>query len=276
MSILQFSNRAAKFIIPVLFAAAVSIPEANGQGSVLVTPNRVVFDKQTSIKEVTIANTGNEQATVIISTKQYRMIEDGTFEEITTPDEGQKFASDHLRYFPKKVTLAPRKSQTIKVEVIGREDMEEGEYRSYLNFRKDPKKSASSVTVDEKGISATLVPSFGITIPVIIKAGNLDAAVQISDASINADRKLNMVLNRKGNASVYGDITVEHVALDGKVTKLSTVKGIAVYTPNATRHFTIDLSKEKTNLATGTLKIVYKAQRDENGKTLAVTELKLN
>jgi P pilus assembly chaperone PapD len=275
MSIVLFNRHTAKFVIPVLFAAAISTPDANAQGSILVTPGRVVFEKQTSIKEVTVANTSNEPATVIIMPKQYRMKEDGAFEEITTPDEGQKFATDHLRYFPKKVTLAPKKSQTIKIEVVNREGMDEGEYRSYLNFKTEPKKSANNVTIDEKGISATLVPAFGITIPVIIKSGNLDATVRISETSLNTDNKLNLVFNRKGNASVYGDLIVEHVASNGQVTKLSTIKGIAIYTPNTTRHFTVDLSKENANLSEGMLKVVYKAHRDENGKILAATELKL-
>jgi P pilus assembly chaperone PapD len=275
MSILKFTNRTAKFIIPALIAGASLTGKANAQGSLLVTPNRIVFDKNASIKEVTIANTGNDQATVIITPKQYKMTEDGGFEEISVNEAGQNFAVDYIRYYPKKITLAPHKSQTVKIEVIGRERLTNAEYRSYLNFKTEAK-NASNVTLDDKTISATLVPSFGITIPVIIKAGDLAATVQISDVMLKENRQLSLVFNRTGSASVYGDLNIEHVSPNGKVTKLSPVKGIAVYTPNALRRFSVDLSKEKADLTSGILRIVYKAQRDEKSKTLAATELNLN
>lgn len=70
------------------------------QGDLLITPRRVVFDGKMKSREINLANTGKETATYNVSIIQYRMREDGSFEEIFEPDPGQKFADPYIRFFP--------------------------------------------------------------------------------------------------------------------------------------------------------------------------------
>ena len=78
------------------------------QGNLLITPKRVVFEGNKRSIDISLANIGDDTATYAISLIQIRMTEEGSFESITEPDEGQLFASPYLRFFPRSVTLGPQ------------------------------------------------------------------------------------------------------------------------------------------------------------------------
>jgi len=79
----------------------------SAQGNLLVTPRRAVFEGTKRSVDLNLANVGQDTATFAISLVQIRMKEDGGFETITTPDPGQNFADQNLRFFPRSVTLPP-------------------------------------------------------------------------------------------------------------------------------------------------------------------------
>ena len=258
-------------------------PSLLAQGDLLVTPRRVVFSGSQRVVELNLANTGQDMAQYNVSIIQYRMTEEGAFEEITEPDPGQFFADKILRFFPRIVTLAPNEAQTVKMQVINQDRLAPGEYRSHVYFRAVPKETAlgfENQNQDTTSLSVRLIPIFGITIPVIIQVGESDTEVSLSDLSVEAvndtTNRLHMTFNRTGNMSVYGDLKVIHIAPDGSETNVGTVNGIAVYTPNALRKFRFDLDRTKNvNYKSGKIRITYSAQSDVAPKTFATAELNL-
>ncbi len=258
-------------------------PSLLAQGDLLVTPRRVVFSGSQRVVELNLANTGQDTAQYNVSIIQYRMTEEGAFEEITEPDPGQFFADKNLRFFPRIVTLAPNEAQTVKMQVINQDRLAPGEYRSHVYFRAVPKETAlgfENQNQDTTSLSVRLIPIFGITIPVIIQVGESNTEVSLSDLSVEAvndtTNRLHMTFNRTGNMSVYGDLKVIHIAPDGAQTNVGTVNGIAVYTPNALRKFRFDLDRTKNvNYKSGKIRITYSAQSDVAPKTFATAELNL-
>ncbi|NLA16204.1 MAG: molecular chaperone [Bacteroidales bacterium] len=254
-----------------------------GQGNLLVTPRRVVFDGSRRVMELNLANTGQEPARYNISFVQYRMTEDGAFEEITEPDPGQFFADKHLRFFPRTILLGPNEAQTVRMQVLGRERLEPGEYRSHVYFRAVPDELALGEVdpdADTTAVSIRLIPIFGITIPVIIRVGENTTEVTLSDLGLTKDEegrtRLGFTFNRTGNMSVYGDITVTHVAPNGIETQVGVVNGIAVYTPNTLRKFQLQLAElEEIDYSSGKLLITYTAQSDVRPQTYATAQLNL-
>jgi len=276
----------SKFITSLgglLFFSIFFTPSLLAQGDLLVTPRRVVFSGSQRVVELNLANTGQDTAQYNVSIIQYRMTEEGAFEEITEPDPGQFFADKNLRFFPRIVTLAPNEAQTVKMQVINQDRLAPGEYRSHVYFRAVPKETAlgfENQNQDTTSLSVRLIPIFGITIPVIIQVGESDTEVSLSDLSVEAvndtTNRLHMTFNRTGNMSVYGDLKVIHIAPDGAETNVGTVNGIAVYTPNALRKFRFDLDRTKNvNYKSGKLRITYSAQSDVAPKTFATAELNL-
>lgn len=253
------------------------------QGNLLITPRRVVFDGTKRVQELNLANTGKDTAKYNVSIVQYRMKEDGSFEEITQPDPGQNFADKNIRFYPRTVTLGPNEAQVVKMQVANTANLPAGEYRSHVYFRAVPKQGALGEvdkTKDSTAVSVKLVPIFGITIPVIIRIGESTTKVNLSDLKLemvnDTTTRLNVTFNRTGNMSVYGDLKVVHVSPAGAETPVGTVNGIAVYTPNAIRRFRVDLDKKAVvNYHSGQLRVTYSAQSDTKPEKFAEAELKL-
>lgn len=259
-----------------------SVPAA-AQGNLLLMPRRVIFEGSKKYEELNLANTGRDTARYVISFMHIRMKEDGGFEEITQPDSGENFADKFVRYFPHSVTLGPAESQVIKIQLTRTNELVPGEYRSHLYFRAIPPglPLGEKPTAADSGISIRLVPVFGISIPVIIRVGESTCEVSLSDLSLEkAEGKtstLNLTFHRTGKMSVYGDLRVDHISVEGKTTVVGEIKGIAVYTPNASRKAKISLAATPgVNYKKGKLHVTYTSSADAiKPVKLAETELVL-
>ncbi len=250
------------------------------QGNLLVMPRRVVFEgNNMRSQELNLANTGRDTARYIISILDIRMTKEGNFEVIDQPDSGQHFAGRFLRFFPHAVTLGPNESQVIKLQVSRTSELEPGEYRSHIYFRAVPEERTADVVEPSRdsAITIRIVPEFGISIPVIIRSGETSAQVELQDASIDAAAegaaRLNLVIARKGNRSVYGDLAVNFYPTQGKMIQIAAVKGIAVYTPNASRQIRLDLAKKAgVNYHAGRIQVVFSAPAETKYERYAETE----
>jgi hypothetical protein len=210
------------------------------------------------------------------------MKNDGGFETITEPDPGQRFAAEFIRFFPRSVTLGPNESQVVKVQLTKTNQLTDGEYRSHFYFRAVPKQNAlgEEAITDSTSISVKLTPIFGITIPVIIRRGEPTLKVALSDLAFQLENdtvpKMKMVFNRSGNVSVYGDIVVEHISVQGTVTRVGVANGLAVYTPNTERQFQINLNNVPgVDFNTGTLRVIFSSSSDVKPVRYAEAELAL-
>ena len=241
------------------------------QGNLLITPRRVVFEGNKRSTDLNLANIGDDTATYAISLVEIRMTENGGFESITEPDEGQKFASPYLRYFPRTVTLGPNEAQTVKIQLIRSGNLDPGEYRSHIYFRAVPREKPlgeeEEVVSDPSSIAVKLTPIFGITIPAIIRVGEPSARVTITDPQLRFENdtipRLGIVFNRTGDDSVFGDIAVDHISPQGTVTRVGIANGVAVYTPNTRRRFEFSLiNTSGLDLGSGRLLITFSAPSD--------------
>jgi len=283
----QYVHHKAKyvglFVSGLLFLSIICTSGAMAQGNLLITPRRVVFDGTKRVQELDLANTGQDTAKYNVSIIQYRMKEDGSFEEITQPDPGQNFADKNIRFFPRTVTLGPNEGQVVKMQVTNTDKLAPGEYRSHVYFRAEPKQVAlgeKETQRDSTTVSVKLIPIFGITIPVIIRVGESTTKVSLSDLKMemvnDTINRLEITFNRTGNMSVFGDLKVIHVSPAGFKKQVGVVNGIAVYTPNSVRRFRMDLDKKaKVDYHTGSLTVTYSAQSDTKPEKFAEAELKL-
>lgn len=271
----------ACFIASIVFAISAPLT-AIAQGNLLVTPKRIVFEGSKRSEELNLANIGKDSATYDISFIQIRMKEDGTVENITEPDSTQNYADKYLRFFPRSVTLAPNEAQTVKVQIIRTAEIKPGEYRSHMYFRAVPNERPLGEKEIQKdtSISVRIIPIFGISLPVIIRSGEPSVQVNFSDLKVeNKDSvpTLKITFNRKGNMSVYGDVLVDHISTNGKVSHVGVVRGLAVYSPNTIRHFNLALNRASgINFRSGKLHVVYSPDQNTKGTVLAEEYINLD
>jgi hypothetical protein len=251
------------------------------QGNLMIYPKRVVFEGRKKVEKLVLSNTGKETAVYNISFLEYKMNENGEMKAITEPEEGIRFASPFVRVFPRIVTLLPGESQTVKVQLYNTQNLTDGEYRSHLYFRAEKNNTAlgQGNQSQDSAISVKLEPIFGLSIACIIRMGDDNTTVSVTDPQFvqaigSENDVLSFRLDRSGNMSVYGDFSINYTAPDKKVYDVAKMKGVGVYTPGDYRNLKIKLNKpENVNFSGGSLKVVF--TQNESKKVLTETELKL-
>lgn len=250
-------------LILILFGNSYNIIHA--QGDLLIEPHRVVFEKNQVKKVITLINTGDKTATYSVSFVQRRMNEDGSFTAITETDSLNRFADPFLRIYPRSVTLSGREGQTVMLQRRRNSIMEPGEYRSHLYFRAAAEEKTkplenTETKADENSFSVNITPIYGISIPIIIRSGEVNALATLSDLKILnlQEPEISFTLNRKGNISIYGDFTVEYFPVKGEPFIVGRQNGVAIYTTINKRYISIKLDKtSEMDLSKGLIKISY-------------------
>lgn len=284
MKISVIKRKASVIWVLVSITALVIISnKSDAQGNLLITPRRVVFEGNKQSQELTLANTGVDTAKYTVSFVQYRMTEEGSFDQIETPDEGQLFADKYLRFFPRSVSLPPNGSQVIRMQYRKMPDMQNGEFRSHVYFRAVPNEKLlgdEQTNADTAAIGIKLVPIFGISIPVIIRNGDLQVKVDLKalklDTKSDTVPNLTIKFERTGDKSVYGDLTVMWASAQGEPIEVGVVRGLAVYTPNKSRTFKMQLrNMPGVDYKKGKLMIKFQAPNDGKAELYAEKELSL-
>ena len=251
-------------------------------------PTRIVLEKNQRAAQVELMNNGTAPETYRINLVNRRMGEMGEFIALEAPGPGDQFADPLLRYSPKQVTVQPGSSQTVRILVRKPADLAPGEYRSHLQFdRVADAAGASSVeqvsAPGDNGIGVVITALVGASIPVIVRQGDTQASATLSDLTLlpaaggaGAAPALSFVINRSGNRSLYGDLTVRFTPKGGQTVELAKAGALAVYVPNPLRRARMALQVPAgTTLAGGTLNLTYRERAEAGGKMMAEASLSL-
>lgn len=257
-------------------------PKLRAQEQISVSPKRVIFEGPKKIAEVNLTNEGLDSAKFAISFIQLRMTLDSKFVEITNPDQGQNFADKNIRFYPRSVMLGPNESQVVRLQLTKGNELMPGEYRSHLYFKslKNQKALGFDGVKKDSILNLNISPTFGITIPVIIRVGESTTVLNITDLKMEktatSSQILFLTINRTGNMSAYGDIKVIYIAPNGKETEIALLNGIAIYTPNASRIVKVDIfNTSNLDFNKGTIRVLFSSQSETRPQKLAEAELVL-
>ena len=270
MSLLSKAVAAAAFMAaPFLLTQ----PAQAGVGDLLVAPTRLVLNGGRSA-EVILNNIGDEPATYRISAEFRRMKPDGTLEEVADPSDSEKSARDMLMYAPRRVTLAPHEPQSIRIAARPPQGLPDGEYRVHLLFRAIPPSTpvTQSASAPEKGVSFKLVPVYGVTIPVIVRLGNLEAKAGIENVHVeNRDGKpvIALDIDRTGGRSTFGEV---RVLKPGVKDPIALSRAVAVYTELNQREVVLPINEDFKGPISGPVTVQYLETFDDGTKTIAETQ----
>jgi hypothetical protein len=268
------------FLIGFLLISDVA--KAQEKPGLLITPTRVTIEGRARSAAVSLANNGNVEGTYAISIVNRRMLEDGSIKPVEEAMEGDKFADHMLRISPRRVTLQPGEHQNVRILARKPSGLEDGEYRSHLNFKIIPKDDTleREKVAEENSLTINIKANFGVTIPIIVREGDVVASSTIDNLKISSmedgGKEASFSINRTGNRSLYGDIIILYKNNDGKEYILKSLGGLAVYTPNQKRTFKIRLDiPDGVKVDDGTVEVKYKEKAKEGGKILASKVLEL-
>src|SRR5690348_10637014 len=263
-------------IIPVALAAALAAfagPASAGVGDLLVAPTRLVLDGRRGA-EIVLNNVGDEPATYRISVEFRRMTPEGNLVEVSDPTPQEKAAADMIVYAPHRVTLAPHQPQSIRIAARPPAGLPDGEYRVHLLFRAIPPATPVAPSNGEpvKGLHLQLIPIYGVTIPVIVRLGNLQATAGISNVELekkDGKSEIGLDLNRAGSRSTFGEVLV---LKPGVKDPIAVEKAVAVYTELGTRHVSIPIDDNFKGELTGPVTVQYLETYDDGNQKIAETQ----
>lgn len=253
--------------------ASFSTAAAAGVGDLLVAPTRLVLDGRKA-NEIILNNTGDEPATYRISVEFRRMTSDGDLTEVSEPNAEEKAAADMIVYAPRRVTLAPHEPQSIRIAARPPQGLPDGEYRVHLLFRAVPPPNpvVAASTEPVKGVHLRLIPIYGVTIPVIVRLGNLQASAGISDVRLEekgGKPAVGLELSRTGTRSTFGEVRVLKPGVKDPVAINRTV---AVYTEINRRHVSLAVDPNFKGDLAGPVTVQYVEIYDDGRQKLAESQ----
>ncbi len=265
-----FWKKPARRLMLVVAASLTTVmPVQMAQANdLLVAPTRVVLDGQRGT-EVILNNIGNVEATYRISLELRRMTPEGALEDVLpeNANEKEKSTLDIIRYAPRRVTLPPNQPQAIRIGLQNMETLPDGEYRAHMLFRAIPPTPAADAA-DDGSLKIQLIPIYGITIPIIVRKGDLEVGAAISNAHLGRDNEgpaLKFDLGRKGQRSLFGEIRVKKA---GVSEPLLVAKGIAIYSELDQRTVSLALAPEVAAQMHGDITISYYEAQEVGGRLI--------
>ncbi len=244
-----------------------------------MTPTRIVFEGPMRTAEVFLLNRSDRVRSYAMEFVQCRMDEKGELKELdkaAKPEADERFGDSYLRFTPRRVILEPHQSQVVRLQLRKPLDLAEGEYRSHLKFRLIPTaEDAAKPDSVKKGVRIKLIPLYGVTIPVIVRHGKLQATSSITGLHLDAKggqgkANLAITIERKGSCSTIGNLEALWKTAGKRDVSVGMIKGLAVYTPNARRTIVMPLAVPKgSDLRGGQLIVRYIEHGEESERLLA-------
>ena len=249
-----------KFLLKtfLIFGFVAGMPTL-GVAKISVAPQYVLFDKGTpKVQTVSVINNSEKEKTYNVKLLHYKQMPDGTYKQVETEEENNKFADNLLFFGPRRFTLAPNVAQSIKIQRKPKADLEAGEYKSHLLFQEAEEENVATTdnAPKEKGLSFTITALYGVSIPVVVRNGDLQSNVILKNLKHEKNYEKDLLLLdivREGNKSLRGDVVVKY-----KNKEIGILKGINIF-------LSIDKRSVSIPLNLGDIKV-----EDIKGKTLTV------
>jgi hypothetical protein len=266
--------------VGLLFAAfgigiAAPYPLA-AQGDLLIAPTRLVLDGRRG-GEVILSNIGDEEATYRVTLELRRMTPEGELEPVeeSAANLTEKAALEMIRYAPRRVILPPGEPQAIRISARPGADLPDGEYRVHMSFAALPKVrpvAPPDEASPAQGISISIVPVYGITMPIIIRKGELEVTGALANPELEerAEGTVFAVdISRSGQASLYGDLLVYPQGADDPA---FVARGLGVYPEIESRHSAFAVSPEQAAMMRGPVRVELREPVQNGGALIAALD----
>ncbi|MGV3278624.1 molecular chaperone [Rickettsiales bacterium LUAb2] len=205
----------------------------------------LLLDDQSRNIDIMVFNSSNVSHDYSLSLIHYQQNTDGSYTLITNNTENIKFADPYLLFTPIKFTIPAKSSQMVRIQRLPMPEARDGEYTSYLLIKEAPNPlDTARISVNSKShVQLSLIPIFNISVPLIVRKGDLASNVSIQQAVINNDRsnnkQLELTLARSGTKSIHSNIVVY---LGNKV--VGQLNGINIFLSADTRKITVALDNK--------------------------------
>jgi hypothetical protein len=284
--------RHAALAIVILLCVALPVvgqesARPGGIGGLLVAPTRIVLGPRERVAELTLINRGEQTLIYRLALVNKKMTEQGALEDVSPEEAGPFSAARLVVYAPRQVVMGPGEEQKVRFLVRRPADLQPGEYRSHLLIQAEASAASTAgaeAPTDSKEPRARIGvrANPAISIPVIVRHGVGSAKVSLTDLALlpsdpgGGGSAVSFRLNREGSQSTYGDVTVTYLpAGEREGQTVGVLRGVAVYTPNATRLVKVAIAESSRLQPGGRLRVSYGSPGEGKGDAMADGEITL-
>lgn len=271
---LASSRHLTGLILAALMGAALPAPLA-AQGDLLIAPTRLILDGRRG-GEVILSNVGTEEATYRVTLELRRMTPDGDLEPVeeTEANVSEKAALEMIRYAPRRVVLPPGEPQAIRISARPGAELPDGEYRVHMSFAALPKVRPVTPAPEssDQGLSINIVPIYGITMPIIVRKGELEVTGALANPRLEETAEGTVFavdIARSGDASLYGDLLVYP---RGSNEPVFMVRGLGVYPEIASRQTAFTVPPEQAAAMRGEVRVEMREPVQDGGALIAAVD----
>jgi len=267
-----------RFVGLLLAAFGIGIamtPPLAAQGDLLIAPTRLVLDGRRG-GEVILSNIGDEEATYRVTLELRRMTPEGELEPVdeSAANLTEKAALEMIRYAPRRVILPPGEPQAIRISARPGADLADGEYRVHMSFAALPKVRpvAPAEEAPAQGISISIIPVYGITMPIIIRKGELEVTGALANPKLEETPEGTVFavdIARSGEASLYGDLLVYPQGADDPA---FVARGLGVYPEIESRHAAFVVAPEQATAMRGPVRVELREPVQNGGALIAAVD----
>jgi P pilus assembly chaperone PapD len=225
-----------------------------------IIPRMVVIENRERSGEITILNLSDKEETYSLKTLNYKQDTAGVYKTLEEPLSPLFDPTEVLRMSPRTFTLPPMGKQKVRLSFRRPADLPDGEYRFHILAIAD-KKNQTAQKADKK-VSIGVGINLGISIPIIVRQGDLSAAgklenIVLKTPSETKSKKPEVTFKavRSGTASTLGRIDVAWRPQGGEWDNIGFITNFNLFDEINERYGSIAL--EKMPLGTGELRLSY-------------------
>jgi hypothetical protein len=240
----------------------------------MIMPIQAVFHDHDRITNITVVNTGTEDAVFKIDWRYQIQKEDGSYTFVENAKDMPYDASAMLLFSPRQVTLPAGGKQRIRISLRRPPDLPDGEYRAHLHLLEmasnKPMPDPSTPLLPEHA-QAEVKMNVAFSLPVIVRKGAYDCVVTMSDPKLvppsmdGGPPHMDVWLNRKG---IDGAITAVNVywTPPGQQEKLvGTLNNVSLYREISKRVAHVNLTENR--IVGGKIRVTVEGMGPDKGTT---------
>ncbi|MGH1398033.1 MAG: hypothetical protein ACRBCT_02355 [Alphaproteobacteria bacterium] len=230
-----------------------------------ILPRKVIIEPRERSGEVTILNVFDKPGLYRLKAIHYRQDEEGKYQKLEEPLSPDFDPAKHIRISPRQFEIKPKGRQKIRISARRPKDLPDGEYRFHLAAMRYDTASQEDDEELSGNVAVQISMNLGISIPVIIRHGDVHVSAKIENASYIPPEQatasktygeVNVNLTRKGNKSATGRLSIMH---NGE--EIGTSANLNIFTEVETRNALVPMTKDPRGL--GKLQIIYTSDDGE-------------
>jgi len=250
------------------------------QADILISPQRVILSDKSRQAVISLHNPGTTERTYRLEWVERRLTDSG---ELVVLKEGEnpRSIAKMVRFSPRRISVPPGQTQTVRLDYRPPAGLAPGEYRSHLRIGLEPPAGGGGGTEvmrgEKDGMTFRINALLSFAVPVFVRQGDGSVEARIAavePATFQRDGKpeaaLKVTLTRSGEFSSYGRLAIyQQLQAGGPVEEISETGGVAMYAEVSSQQRTVSL-RPGTTLAPGSwIRVTYEGEGAERGQIFA-------